>query len=141
MIARDLRSTLLVRRAISPVSESGNTAIEGQVIDRLGYGSLLFAIALGSLGDSDATFTTLVEHGDASDSLSAVGDDQLSGTEANASFQYDNDNAVRSIGYIGNKRYVKLTITPANNSSAALVSAVALLGDPHNSPVSQSEPA
>ncbi len=46
------------------------------------------------------------------------------GTEALASFQFDGDNTVKTLGYIGNKRYTRLTITPAANASAASFSAV-----------------
>ena len=33
--------------------------------------------------------------------------------EAAAGFQFDSDNQVRKLGYVGNKRYTRLTITPA----------------------------
>jgi hypothetical protein len=56
------------------------------------------------------------------------------GTEALAGFQFDDDNECRKIGYRGSKRYVRLTITPANNASAAVLSAVALLGRPARHP-------
>ncbi len=57
--------------------------------------------------------------------------------EAAASFQFDSDDQVRKLGYIGNKRYTRLTITPANNASAALLSAIAVLGRPQTAPVTQ----
>jgi hypothetical protein len=133
---RDLYSNLTIRRAISPVSESGNTALVSQVIDRQGYESLVFAIATGSIGDADATFAVLVEDDDdaAFGTGVAVVDAELNGTEAAAGFQFDDDNEVRKIGYRGNKRYVRLTITPSANASAALISAVAILGHPALSP-------
>ena len=65
----------------------------------------------------------------------AVPDAELNGTEAAAGFQFDDDNETRKIGYVGNKRYVRLTITPANNASAALIAAVALLGGASDAPV------
>ncbi|MCA3255071.1 MAG: hypothetical protein INF91_05595 [Alphaproteobacteria bacterium] len=132
----DMHSTITVRRAISPVSISDNTAAVSQIIDLQGYKSLEFVIAFGSLADSDATFTTLVEHGDAANlsDAAAVADIDLLGTEAQASGQFDDDNEVRKIGYVGSKRYVRLTITPANNASAALLAAVAILGHPMVAP-------
>jgi hypothetical protein len=60
----------------------------------------------------------------------AVVDEQLLGTEAGASFIFSDDNAVRKLGYLGGKRYVRLTITPASNTGAWLVSAVAIKGTP-----------
>lgn len=143
---RDITSNLLVKRAISPVSVSDNTAFVSQIIDRQGFDSLMFAIAIGSVADADATFTTLLEESDDSgmSGATAVADadmtSQTYGTapETAASFQFDDDNEVRKLGYIGNKRYVRLTITPANNASAALVSALAILGHSGQKPVTQS---
>lgn len=135
---RDLYNHLSIQRAISPQSVADNTALVSQIIDRQGYDSLLFAIGTGSIADADVTFTVLVEDGDDA-SLSdaaAVADDELLGTEAAAAFQFDDDNETRKIGYRGNKRYVRLTITPANNASAALITALAILGHAANRPVS-----
>lgn len=127
---RDLYNNLAIRRAISPVSVADNTAQVSQIIDRQGFDSLVFGIAIGSVADADATFTVLVEDGNDSglSDAAAVAGSELNGTEAAAGFQFDSDNQTRKIGYNGIKRYVRLTITPANNASAALLSAVAILG-------------
>jgi len=132
----DLHNNINPIRAISPVSVADNTAQVGQIIDRRGYGALEFIIATGSIGDADATFTVLVEDGDAANlsDAAAVADEQLLGTEVLAGFQFDSDDKTRKIGYIGSKRYVRLTITPAGNASAALLSAVAVLGCPELAP-------
>ena len=125
-------------RGISPVSVSDDTPFVSQIIDRAGFEELDFVILTGSLGDANATFTVLLEHDDASGfgTAEAVPDTALLGTEAGASFDYSHDNAVRKIGYQGGKRYVRLTITPSGNGSAALVAAVALLGRPRILPQS-----
>lgn len=136
MASKDLHNNIDVKRLISPVSVSDNTPVVSQIIDTRGYESVELIIAAGSLADSDATFTVLVEDGDNSalSDNAAVADTFLLGTENQASFQFDDDNEVRKIGYVGGKRYVRLTLTPANNSSAALVSGVALLGHPRTAP-------
>lgn len=133
---RDLYNHLTFRRAISPVSVADNTAAVSQIIDRQGFDSLVFAIATGSIGDADATFAVLVEDGDDSglSDAAAVVDAELNGTEAAAGFQFDDDNETRKIGYIGNKRYVRLTITPSGNASAALIAATAVLGNASQQP-------
>lgn len=133
---RDLMNNVHPRRAISPVSVADNTAQVSQIIDRQGYDSLTFLIATGSLADADVTYTVLVEDGDNSglSDAAAVTDDNLLGTEALAGFQFDDDNETRKIGYVGGKRYVRLTITPANNASAGLLCAMALLGHPESVP-------
>ncbi len=143
---RDITSNFLVKRAISPVSVSDNTAAVSQIIDRQGFDSLMYAIAIGSVADADTTFTVLLEESDDSgmSGATAVADadmtSQTSGTapETAAGFQFDDDNEVRKIGYIGTKRYTRLTITPANNASAALLAAVAVLGHAGQKPVTQS---
>lgn len=128
---RDLANSLAVRRAISPAAaaQTDNTAIVSQIIDLAGFQAVMFAIMAGNLADADATFTALLEHGDASNlsDAAAVPDSQLIGTEAAASFTFADDNAVKKLGYVGPKRYLRLTITPANNTGAAIFSAVAIL--------------
>lgn len=129
---KDLMNKIHVLRAISPVSVADNTAQVSQIIDRHGYESVTFAIATGSLADADATFTVLVEEGDAANlsDAAAVADADLLGTEALAGFTFGDDDETRKIGYIGSKRYTRLTITPAANAAAAVIAAVAILGHP-----------
>lgn len=134
---KDIYSRVSVARAIAPVSDGDNTALVSAIIDMQGFHSLLFIIAAGSLADVDATFTVLVEDGDVANlsDAAAVADGFLRGTEADASFTFADDNVVKKIGYVGNKRYVRLTVTPANNASAALFSAIAVQGDAELQPV------
>lgn len=133
---KDLHNNIHVKRVISPVSVADTTAQVGQIIDRQGYNSLEYLIATGSIADADATFTILLEEGDDASltDAAAVADADLLGTEVLAAFQYDDDNEVRKLGYKGNKRYTRLTITPVANASAAVLSAVAVLGHPASAP-------
>jgi hypothetical protein len=133
---RDLSSNVAIKRVLSPVSVADTTAQVGQIIDRQGFDSLTYLIATGSIADADATFTVLLEESDAANmgGAAAVVDDDLIGTEALAAFQFDDDNEVRKLGYVGGKRYTRLTITPVGNASAALLSAVAVLGHPGIAP-------
>lgn len=126
---RDSINDFAWRRAISPVDLANDTPAVSQIIDTQGFNSLAFMLLTGSLADAGATFTVLVEHGDVSNlsDAAAVSDDQLIGTEALASFDQSHDNAARKIGYVGDKRYVRLTVTPSGNAAAALFSAGALL--------------
>jgi hypothetical protein len=136
---------MLVKRVISPVSVSDTTAQVGQIIDRQGFDRLTYLISIGSVADADATFAALLEESDASDMTGATAVDdtdmisQTSGIapETAASFQFDSDNQVRKLGYIGNRRYTRLTITPASNASAAVFGAMAVLEDPSMAPVTQ----
>lgn len=134
---RDLHNNLDVRRAISPLAGSDNTAFVSEIIDCVNRDALEFVIATGTLADADATFTALVEHGDAANlsDAAAVSDAELIGTEADASFTFAEDDDALKIGYRGSKRYVRLTVTPAANSGSAPISAMAILGFPRKAPV------
>ena len=136
MASKDLHNNIDIKRAISPVSVSDNTAQVSQILDTRGYESIELVIATGSIADADATFSVLIEDGDSSTltDAAAVADTFLLGTEALAGFQFDDDNECRKIGYVGGKRYVRATITPANNASAALLSAVWVLGHARTAP-------
>lgn len=131
----EMFNNITLKRVISPVSVADNTAQVGQVIDHQGWGQAVYAIATGSLADADVTYTVLLEESDASGSgFAAVADEDLLGTEALAGFQFDDDNECRKLGYKGKKRYTRMTITPANNASAGLFTAVCILGSPAVAP-------
>ena len=141
---RDHTSSVVFKRVLSPVSVSDNTALVGQIIDRQGYDALTYAILTGSIADADATFTVLLEEGNESNlsDAAAIADADMisqnsSAPETGAAFQFDDDNEVRKIGYRGNMRYSRLTVTPVNNASAAVLAAVAILSAPENAPVTQ----
>lgn len=126
---KDLMNLIDVKRVISPVSVADTTAQVGQIIDRKGFDGLTYLIATGAIADADATFTVLLEESNDSgmSGATAVADADLIGTEALAGFQFDDDNECRKLGYKGNMRYTRLTITPVGNASAALLAAVAVL--------------
>lgn len=133
---RDLVTSIHPIRAISPQAVADNTALVGQAIDRQGYDSLTFVIATGALADADAAFAVALEHGDQANlsDASTVAAADLIGTAADAAFAFADDDETRKIGYQGAKRYVRVRITPSNNSGAANVCAVAVLSHPHVAP-------
>ncbi|WP_295143874.1 hypothetical protein [uncultured Reyranella sp.] len=136
-MARDIHNNLHVRRGISPAAAVvDNTPFVSQIADLLGYEAAEFVILTGALADADATFTTLVEHGDAANlsDAAAVPDDQLIGLETQASFTFADDDKVFKIGYRGPKRYARVTVTPAANAGNAFVAGVWVLGHPRNRP-------
>jgi hypothetical protein len=131
---RDQLNHIHVLRAISPaVAGTDNTPYVSQIIDRKGFDALTFLINIGANTDADVSFTVLIEDGDAANlsDAAAVADEQLVGTEVLASFNYADDNETRKIGYVGDKRYVRMTITPAANGAGNIyIAALALLGFP-----------
>jgi hypothetical protein len=135
----DLHNNIDVRRGLSPAAAgTDNTALVSEIVDRHGFGSCEFVILIGANTDTDATFAVLVEDGDEDDlsDHAAVDDAFLLGTEALAGFTAaDDDNKVRKIGYIGGKRYCRVTITPSgNNSGNIYIAGVWLLGHPRKAP-------
>lgn len=125
----DIHNDIEVRTAVSARQVSDNTAAVGSIIDLADCLACEFIITTGTLADADMTLTALLEHSDASNMSGAVAvpDSDLIGTEALASFTFANDNTTKKLGYKGIKRYVRLTLTPANNASAADFAAVVVL--------------
>lgn len=117
---RDIANNLDLKRGLSPVAAgTDNTAYVSQILDCQGLDGAMFAILIGANTDADATFAVLMEESDAADLSggTAVADTDLNGTEALAGFQFDDDNECRKIGYVGAKRYIRVTVTPSGNNS------------------------
>jgi hypothetical protein len=131
---RDLYSNLKVIAA-TVAAPTDNTAIASPIVDTRDYQSVLFVVQSGTLADADATFAAVMaESADSGMSGSnAVADEDMIGLEADVTLDFADDNFEGKIGYIGNKRYAQLTITPSANASAAPISIVAL-GVPHRLP-------
>ena len=132
----DLASNIKASRGISPAAAStDNTAFVSQIIDTAAFGSCVFLGQLGALADADTTLTVLVEDGNnaALSDAAAVDDAFLVGVEA-MGLQFDSDNKTFKIGYIGPKRYVRVTITPANNTGNIFLAGIWVLGDPKVAP-------
>lgn len=131
---RDLMNNIHPVPLITPIAaRTDNTAIVSAIIDRLGYDSLTLVLVTGTNTDTNATFAVLVEDGDDSglSDNGTVDDSELLGTEALAGFTFADDGECRKIGYIGHKRYVRLTVTPSGNDSGNIfLAGVAILGHP-----------
>jgi GH18 family chitinase len=131
MIPHDLHNRLSFLRSNSPVTlTNANTAQVGQIIDMVDLMSLEFVIAAGALTDAGMTLTPLVEEGDdaALSDAAAVADADLLGTEALATFTQADDDTVKTVGYVGTKRYVRLTLTPAGNDAGSATFGATAIG-------------
>lgn len=129
----DLHNRIKASRAISPTAAvTDNTPFVSQILDTDGYNSHEFIGLLGSVADADVTFTVLVEDGDAANlsDAAAVTDPNLLGTEAGAAPLFSDDNKTFKIGYQGSKRYVRVTITPANNTGNIFLAGIWVQGHP-----------
>jgi hypothetical protein len=132
---RDLHNAIKVSRAISPTRVTDNTAQVSQIIDMSGYNSAEFIVATGTLADADATFTALLEEGDTptlTNNAAVAAADRIG---ALPSFIFSDDDKTFKVGYIGKRRYIRLTITPANNTGNADISAVCVQAGAQKQPV------
>lgn len=135
---RDQMNHLAFRPLFAPkAAVTDNTAQVSAIVDRLGFDALTLVVQTGDLADTDATFAVLVEDGDdaAMSDAAPVADDHLIGTEADAGFTFADDGETRKVGYVGGKRYVRVTVTPAGNTGNVFLAGLAVLGRPHNAPV------
>lgn len=132
---RDLANNLHVKPAFAPkAAVTDNTAQVSTSCDLKGYESVMLALITGTNADADVTYTVLIEDSNDDSSYAAVDDDYLIGTELLAGFQFDDDGEVRKIGYVGPKRYVRATITPANNTGNVFLAGTWLLGHASRKP-------
>lgn len=140
MASRDLHNRLHFVPLIVPVAaRTDNTAIVSAIIDLQGYESCEFVLVTGTNTDTNATFAVTVDEGDAANLSDAVAvtNAKLIGTLAEAGFIFSDDNECRKLGYIGSKRYVRLTVTPSGNDSGNIfIAGVAVLGNARNKPTS-----
>jgi hypothetical protein len=139
MASKDLHNNLHFVPLIVPVAaRTDDTAIVSAIIDTLGYESVELVLVTGTNTDADVTFAVLVEDGNDSDLVddgAAVADKFLLGTEVEAGFAFGDDNECRKIGYVGDKRYVRMTVTPTGNGAGNIfLAGVAVLGNSRDKP-------
>jgi hypothetical protein len=125
MNRRDIHNSIAVLIACNTTAIANGEDVVGAIIDRQDSGALEFIVQSGAYTDGSAT--PLIEHGDdaALADAAAVDDAELLGTEAAAALSAANQ--ISKVGYVGNKRYVRLTFKPAA-ASTLTVSAVAVKG-------------
>jgi hypothetical protein len=142
MNIKDLHNNIKISPAIDPAAVvASNGTKTSNTIDRQGFESLEFAIISGVL--TDGTYTPTLYESDTVDgngvmtseaAVSAAGD--MLGTADGATLVYTTDaSAVKKIGYIGNKRYVRLKVVQSGYTSGGFVCAVAIQGGARNAPV------
>lgn len=123
----DLHSQLTGVIALIPTALSSDTALVGATIDLEGCDGVEFFIVSNTISDSDATFAVQLFADDASgmgteaDVTSAA---HLYG--ATTDWTFADDSTIRQFGYRGNKRYLRIKITPTNNTGTGTFAAVAV---------------
>jgi len=127
----DIHTRTLGTGALNIQTISSDTTTNGIIIDMLDYQSVEFFIHTGTI--TTGVFTPLLQEGDDSGLSDAanVSTDYLLGTYADATFTTaaSDDNAVKRIGYVGKKRYVRLSIVTTSTGNG-VISAIAVKGNP-----------
>ena len=132
---RDIMDRVHVQAAFAPgAAVTDNTAKVSSTCDTKGYDSAMLAMITGANADTDVTYTVLVEDSADNSTFATATGVQLNGTEALAQFQFDDDGEPRKIGYVGTKRYWRVTVTPTNNTGNFYLGGVFVLGNPRRQP-------
>lgn len=107
----DLASNISPAITLSPAARTGATT--GTGVDLTGYTGATAVVASGTVTDGTLYTFELQESADNSN-WTAVADADLIGTEP--TFAAADDNVVKKVGYIGNKRYLRLSLASATGS-------------------------
>lgn len=134
----NIDATVVIESVAVGTTGTGQT---GSVIDLQGYGGVEFICNYGAITATDAVFTVVVQHGDATGTLTSVADADLLGTEllagvAAAATRTDgtSEKVVKRVGYKGSKRYVNCSIS-STVTAGTPVSCTAILHSPNVAPV------
>ena len=124
----DIHNDLTQTASMGPVAIATNTTTAGAIIDTQGFAALEFVISSGVI--TDGAYAILMQDGDDSGLSDAadVADTFMTNTEASVAFALTDDATVKSIGYVGHKRYVQLSIVSTGTSSGGLFAVTAIQG-------------
>ena len=120
----DMRNNAESAMALS-ATLSGVTPSAGGAIDMQGWEAVTFTVSTGTVTDAGTTsgFSFEVQESDTQDSgYTAVSDADLIGTEAALTVTSDDDDnvLVGTIGYRGEKQYVRIVATGTTGTDAAV---------------------
>lgn len=132
MSSVDLKNNISVKNALNIAAISTNTTTAGVEIDTQGFEALTFVIETGAR--TDGTVTPLIQESDTSGSYSgSVDDNDLVGLEVDAALSVANSRS--RIGYVGKKRYVKLSLVSTSVTTGLTAGATAILSSAKHNPV------
>jgi len=122
---RDLLHSLVSQLAKAAAAISSNTTTNGLVIDLQGYEAARIDIASATL--TDGTYTCSLQEGTASDG-SDMADVAAAQQLGSAVFAATDDNTVKSLSYLGSKRYIRVKIVSTGVTTGGTLGAIAVLG-------------
>jgi len=141
MSIKDLHNNIRTKTVISPLAIGANATKTGVVIDRQGYGGVEFIASYGAVTTTGTVVTMVVFEGDVTGTLTSVADTDLLGTEALLSLPAatprtagTTKEVTKRIGYIGNKRYLRVNAVQTGVTSVGVVAVAAVLHSPNVAP-------
>lgn len=129
MANRDMYHNISPVISLAPAARTANEA--GAAVDLAGFYGALVVIATGTI--TDGTHTFVVEESVDGTNWAPVDDKELLGTEPVVEAS-DSNKAFR-IGYLGDKRYIRVAVSVSGASNGGVYSAVVLRGFPRHAPV------
>lgn len=134
---KDMHKNIKVLNVIKPIAIGTSGIAGGQlsaVIDRRGYESVEFVFNAGaSASVADTVVPVVYESAATGSGFTSVADADLIGSEGALTLTTSVGKA-KSIGYRGNKRYLKLRLYGVGHATG-LVAATAILGSPAIAPI------
>ena len=112
---QDLHNLVTIGAAIALTAVANGEDVVGAVIDRQGSEGLEIIFQVGAY--TDGSVTPLIEESNNDSDYTAVADADLTNTEASAALSAA---GVSNIGYIGSKRYVRVTAVTAAASTLSV---------------------
>ena len=132
MASRDLKNNIKIVNGVNIASITTNTTTGGVEVDTQGYESVTIEVITGAR--TDGTVTPLLQETDVAGSYSgSVADEDLIGLEADAALSELNRRS--RFGYIGKKRYVKVSLVSTSVTTGLTAGASVILGNPKSAPV------
>lgn len=132
MSSSDLKNNIKIVNGLNIASITTNTTTAGVEVDTQGYESVTIEVITGAR--TDGTVTPLLQESDVSGSYSgSVADEDLIGLEADAALSTAHSRS--RFGYVGKKRYVKLSLVSTGVTTGLTAGASVILGNPRSAPV------
>jgi hypothetical protein len=135
-VRRSVYTNVTPRASLAIASRTANATVNGTAVDRNVGGNMhrtaMVVVHTGTI--TDGTHTIEVQDSDDGTTFTAVADAFLQGTEP--AIGVADDDKLFVIGYIGVRRYLRVSVTTAGATGGGTLGAVVLLGEPRRGPVS-----
>jgi hypothetical protein len=135
--AYDIHSDMKVAVALLAQSIVTNTTTVGAIIDTEGLEGLEFTLSSATI--TDGVYVVLLEDSDdsgMSGATTVAGDDLLGN---NPRFILTDDDDVSRVGYVGNKRFVRLSVVSTGVTTGGAFSATAIQTMAKHQPVAEQD--